>query len=410
MVHGIIKGATAIFLVVPVSVTVLARPLLLQARPESTAAATKAAGQNKRGDRRYLPEAGAVSTSRLALPLKRVWQYLTPGSTSFPPAVDRQRIYVPLTGGRVDCLERETGSLLWSTEPGGVITAPLSVDATAVYVASSKIGADGAEVGASIRAVDCATGLTIWARDYARPFTSPLVVTGNRIYVGSADGALYALACESGDAIWKLQTPDVIHAEALPLNEVIYFGSDDGALRAANLSTGKELWKFQTGGRIIGRPAIEQHAIYIGSADGYVYSIDQALGRPRWRSRLGAAVEASIVLVADRLLVGCLDNFVYVLSRANGDKLWKRRLDSRVTVAPITDGDAMLVAPLRSSRLTVFLTADGRAVNFYELGPDLELVASPTLSRDLLFVPSNSGILALRPSEVSDNTPSAIRK
>src|SRR2546423_1316186 len=80
----------------------------VQAKPGKTPAADQRA------------EAGAVSTSRLAWPFKRAWQHLTGAAMTLPPTLDGARIYLPLTGGRVFCLDRESGALLWSTEPGGL--------------------------------------------------------------------------------------------------------------------------------------------------------------------------------------------------------------------------------------------------------------------------------------------------
>src|SRR5947209_19511686 len=69
-----------------------------------------------------LAEPGAVSTSRLALPFKRAWQHLTDDAVTIPPTLDGARLYLPLTGGRVFCLDRDSGALLWSAEPGGLIS------------------------------------------------------------------------------------------------------------------------------------------------------------------------------------------------------------------------------------------------------------------------------------------------
>src|SRR5689334_4330685 len=123
-----------------------------------------------------LAEPGAVSTSPLALPFKRVWQHLTDEATTLPPTLDGARIYLPLTGGRVFCLDRDTGALLWSAEPGGLVSAPVATSDTVVYIATRKLAADGSEAGASLRVVDKTTGLTVWSKDYPRAFTSPLTV------------------------------------------------------------------------------------------------------------------------------------------------------------------------------------------------------------------------------------------
>jgi outer membrane protein assembly factor BamB len=355
-------------------------------------------------------ESGAVSTSRLAMPFKRAWRHLTEDAITLPPSVDDSRIYLPLAGGRVFCLDRQTGDLLWSAEPGGLISAPVAVSEKAVYIASRKIAENGSEAGASLRAVDKTTGLTLWVKDYARAITSPLAISHERIFAGSADGAFYALSISSGDVLWKVQTQDVVRGHALVTDRAIYFGSDDGALRVVETERGQLMWKFQTGGRIVGQPALDDRAIYFGSGDGYVYSIELATYKLRWRSRTGAAVEASPIITGGRLLVASFDNFIYCLARSNGDRLWKRRLENRIASAPITEGDATIVAPLRSDYVAVFLNADGRRVNLYQLEREYEIVADPVLSGDLLVLATNKGLVVTSIARAQDNPTSAVKK
>jgi outer membrane protein assembly factor BamB len=340
-----------------------------------------------------LAEPGAVSTSRLALPFKRTWQHLTDEAMTMPPTLDGARLYLPLTGGRVFCLDRDTGALLWSAEPGGIISAPIAANDNVIYIATRKLAADGSEAGASLRVVDKTTGLTVWVKDYPRAFASPLAAGSDRLYVGSTDGAFYALDARNGDIIWKVATQDVVRGQARVTAGGIAFGSDDGALRVVEAQTGKLIWKLQTGGRIIGQPASDERLFYVGSGDGYLYAVDQATGKVRWRSRTGAAIEAPPVIVGDRLLVASFDNFIYALARANGDRLWKRRLENRITTAPIVEGDAAMVAPFRSEYVAVFLNANGRRVNLYQLDKEYEIVAAPIFAGDRLILATSKGLV-----------------
>ncbi|HXG91780.1 MAG TPA: PQQ-binding-like beta-propeller repeat protein [Blastocatellia bacterium] len=371
---------------------------------ESNQSAAKTNAQDSRA------EAGAISTSRLALPFKRAWQHLTEEAITLSPTVDEARIYLPLAGGRVFCLDRQTGSLLWSAEPGGIISAPVAVAENSVYIATRKIAEDGSDAGATLRAVDKATGLTLWVHDYARAFTSPLAQGQGRIYAGSADGSFYSLDSTSGDIIWKIQTQDAVRGCALVTERAVYFGSDDGALRIVESERGHLIWKIQTGGKVVGRPAIDDRALYFGSADGYVYSIDLATYRLRWRSRTGAAVEASPVIVGDRLLVASFDNFIYCLSRANGDRMWKRRLENRITAAPLVEGDAAMVAPFRGDYVAVFLNSDGRRVNLYQLDKEYEIVAEPIFSGNQLVLSTNKGLVVANTTRPTDSRANAIKK
>jgi outer membrane protein assembly factor BamB len=356
-----------------------------------------------------LAEPGAVSTSRLALPFKRAWQHLTDEATTLPPTLDGARIYLPLTGGRVFCLDRDTGALLWSAEPGGLISAPVAASDSVVYIATRKLAADGSEAGASLRVVDKATGLTVWVKDYPRAFTSPLTVAAGRLYVGSADGAFYALDAHNGDALWKVATQDVVRGQARVVDDTVAFGSDDGALRVVKAQTGDVLWKLQTGGRISGQPAVDDHTLYFGSGDGYVYAVEQTTGKLRWRSRTGAAIEAPPVIVGDRVLVASFDNFIYALERASGDRLWKRRLENRLTTAPLVEGDAAMIAPFRSGYVAVFLNANGRRVNLFQLDKEYEIVAAPIFAGDTLILATSKGLVVATASH-PEHPANAIKK
>jgi outer membrane protein assembly factor BamB len=354
--------------------------------------------------------AGIAVHSRLALPFKRLWQYLTDSIAPISPTLDGARVYLPLMEGRIVCLDRETGSLLWSSEPGGTITAPITVSGKAAYVATRRIAQDGSELGGRLQALDKATGLTLWVRDYTRPFTSPLVLAADRVYAGSADGAFYALSADNGEVLWKVQTQDAVRGRALITESAIYFGSDDGALYAIKPESGAQVWKFQTAGRIVGQPVSDRRAIYFGSGDGYVYSLDMRTGKLRWRTRTGAAVEASPALASGYILVASFDNFVYALSRSNGNRIWKRRLDNRIAAAPIVEGDATMITPLRSDHVAVFLNSDGRRVNYYQLDRGSEIVADPIFSDGTLLLVTDKGLVVATTRAYTDNRANALRK
>ncbi|HJQ70228.1 MAG TPA: PQQ-binding-like beta-propeller repeat protein [Blastocatellia bacterium] len=352
-------------------------------------------------------EGAAVSSSRLALPFKRSWQYLTDSAAMFPPALDALRVYLPLAAGRVVCLDLDTGSLLWSTEAGGVISAPIAVGEKAVFIVTRKTTDDGSDAGANLRAVDKETGLTLWAKDYARAFTSTLTLARGRIYAGSADGSLYALDAAGGEVVWRAETQDVVRGRALVTESVVYFGSDDGALRGVETERGREVFKFQTGGRVEGRPAVDDRDLYFGSADGYVYALDLRSHKLRWRSRTGAAIEASPVLAGEIVLVASFDNFVYALSRASGDRVWKRRLDNRIVADPIVEGDATLIAPHRGDYVAVFLNSDGRPINYYQLERGTEIIARPVFSGDRLVLATDKGLVVATAQQQGNRTNAA---
>jgi len=346
----------------------------------------------------------APSKSVFGLPFKRAWQHLTDSASRVAPTTDGSRVFLVLAGGRVICLNVQTGALIWSADPGGVITAPVEIAGEAAMIASRKIAAGGGDGGAALRAVERSTGLTLWARDYPRAFTSPLCVSDKTIYAGSADGSLYAISAQDGNVLWRSETQDVVRGKAHATATAIYFGSDDGYLRAVEPSNGILIWKLQTGGKVASCPISDDRFIYFGSGDGFAYAVNRTTGAIKWRSPTGAAIEASGVILNDRLLMVSFDNFVYCLSKSSGDRIWKRRLENRIAATPIVDGDANLVAPLQGNYVAMFLNADGRKVNLFQLEEDYEIVADPLFSGETLLLPTSKGLVAalpIRPAEVT---------
>jgi outer membrane protein assembly factor BamB len=399
--------ALLLFFALPLALKAMQEVSPQTAKP-NTSRQDQANGEKNRAQE-MVAEAGASSTSKLALPFKRAWLYAD-DLTTLAPALDEARVYLPLTGGRVVCLERETGARLWSSESGGLISAPVAIGQTAVFIAARKLAEDGSEAGASIRAVDKVTGLTLWAKDYARAFTSPLSFAVERLYVGSADGGLYAISATDGRVIWRAATQDAVRAGVLLSDNAVYFGSDDGALRGVELEKGQEIWKFQTKGKIRCTPLTDAHNLYFGSSDGFFYAVDKVSNKVKWQSRAGAAIEASAVLLEDKILVVSFDNFVYALARETGNKVWKRRMESRLSSAPLVEGDTALIVPLRGDHVAMFLNADGRRVNFFRLDKEYEIVAEAVFQNHLLLLATNKGLVAAIATPLSDGRTNARQK
>lgn len=370
--------------------------------------------QNRPGRRDTRAESGATSQSTLALPFKRAWEYLAADPDlealdsdqtyhvkpprPLPPTLDGSRVYLPLPGtgllkGEVVCLERNSGVLLWSSDLGGWISVPIAVGKMALYLVTEKPSADRSQASGSISALDPITGLTLWARDYPRRFTSPPALDNDRIYVGSEDGAFYAISTANGDVVWKVQTQDIVRGRPLITDTAIYIGSDDGAVREIDKARGTETWKYQTEGRVTACPILEGRYLYLASGDACIYCIDMERRKIRWRYRTGGAIEASPILTGDRLLVGSLDNFLYALSKSTGNHIWKRRMEDRVTSCPVIDGDTVMATSFRSDHVAMFLSHDGRRVNYYRLSKGDVLVADPVYSDGTLLLRTDKGLV-----------------
>lgn len=334
----------------------------------------------------------------------RIWKYETPALAGLSAGADGGIVAVPLADGRIVALNPDDGSLLWSTDLGGIMSAPPLVTTNAVYVSTSR---EGVPLEGVLRSLDRSTGLTLWTREMPKPVSSNLVPYDGQLYFGSLDGSVYAVRADTGAAVWSFPTRGSVRGQIAFAGREVLVGSDDGALYSIDRTTGTELWRFQTTGPVAGRAVSTQRRLYLTSGDGSAYALDALTHKLVWRSRTGAAIEAGPVLVEDdRIVVASFDNFVYLLDAKTGDRLWKRRMNGRLVSEPAPDGqDRLLVAPLRDDRLTVLGLETGDKVAAFPLDQGDELVGPPTLAVNLLLVPTDTGLIAARPVGPGDHQP-----
>jgi outer membrane protein assembly factor BamB len=336
------------------------------------------------------------SKSPLALPFKNKWEYLTDELIIASPVMDDSNIYLPLADGRIQCLGRNTGSLIWTSDTGAVISSqPLLVNNSLLVSLARK---DEKQTPSGIiKALDKSTGLTLWVHEYSKPFTSTLVFHGDNIYGGNLDGFLYSLSSINGDVIWRYQTGGAIKSTVQIAGEQAFLGGDDGVLRGVELSSGREIFRYTSSDHIRTRPLLVGGNIYFGTSDGYVNCLTLATGKLKWRSLTGGAVEANPVLFNNLIIFTSFDNYIYGFDLRNGNRVWKRRFDGRLSWNFQLDDDCLLMASEAGSKLIVILAKDGSRINMFQLKEELYFYAAPVFSRSLILVSTERGLMALEP-------------
>ena len=103
------------------------------------------------------------------------------------------RVYVPMTDGRIVALQIETGEPVWEHRLGG---APNEIQATSDFV-----------------------------------------------YAGSTDNYFYALRARDGLIAWRWPTGGNVVGRPVVDNRLVYFVSFDNVLRALDKNTGNQRWK-----------------------------------------------------------------------------------------------------------------------------------------------------------------------
>jgi outer membrane protein assembly factor BamB len=123
---------------------------------------------------------------------EKIWQQDLGMALQAPPTIYRDRLYVPLSDGRIAARELKTGDPLWE---GRIAGSP-----------------------------------------------NEILATDDRLYVGSTDNFLYCLLTKDGRKDWRWRTGGDIAAKPVADNRAVYFVSFDNIIRALGLKSGGQYW------------------------------------------------------------------------------------------------------------------------------------------------------------------------
>ena len=345
----------------------------------------------------FIVPARGQGSADLSKPIYVRWAYKTEAVTNLTPAVDGERIYVPLTDGSIISVWLADGKLSWKSEIGGIISASPVADAKSIYVASESIPSPKSsylQATGALRALSRQSGLTSWMRTLPSPIRGVISVNLNLLFVSSADGRLYAIKKETGEIKWLNYNASPFSFINSLEGDVLYTSDTSGDIIAIEQESGQTLWRYRTRKTLRAPVDVSANVVYAGTGDGYVFAIDRLTGRVKWRVRTGAAVQA--VLAGERcILATSLDNFIYCLAPQNGVKVWKRQLAGRVAAPPLVFNGCVLVAPLVGDECVVLNLEDGKKVNSIYVGEDNNTEAAPLITADTLLLTTREGLLAL---------------
>ncbi|KAH7554055.1 hypothetical protein JRO89_XS12G0102900 [Xanthoceras sorbifolium] len=285
-------------------------------------------------------------------------------------------------------LDRNNGSLFWSTEAGpgsigGGGTWGAATDGKRIY--TNIVNSDGKNftlkpsnkttTSGGWVAMDARDGKILWS--IAAPSNAlafgPVTFANGVLFAGSTNGKgpIYAINAKTGSVLWSYYTGGTVYGGMSVSNGCIYIGNGytvntkqaaqnwpnhGGDLynrRYANKEkkispeTVSKLhlrWKFYAGGDISVTPAIFNGTVYFPSWNGNLYAVKASDGSLVWKKNLqkltgfnntgfvlnvNSTVSRSTPTIAgDLLLVGLFGPAVVIaVKRSNGNLVWSTRLD-----------------------------------------------------------------------------------
>ncbi|MCI0497517.1 MAG: PQQ-binding-like beta-propeller repeat protein [Thermoplasmata archaeon] len=257
---------------------------------------------------------------------------------------------------------------------------------------------------------------------------------------GTYDG-VQGKAVGRSDVIWNVTLPRSITAVPACRHTRVYVGAEwspeTPTLYCFDLWTGVELWNASIG-TVFGSPAVTEDMVVVVTGENRVWAFEPDAGGVLWTAHLPDFAMASPLVVGGRAFIACGDGFLRSLDLDDGSELGAFDLGGFHTASPIFDSDKvfmiaravvgdddslvardrfdltdtgpgawtytpggrMMASPVAWNGTVIAITQAGRVMAFDTAGAmlwDLELndtiVSTPVIGGDLMYVPSETGIL-----------------
>jgi outer membrane protein assembly factor BamB len=334
------------------------------------------------------------------------WRSKIPGEGFSSPIVWNNRVFLTSSfdhGIRraVHCVERRTGSILWSREIRD--DSPELTSATTGYAAATP-ATDGRRIvsffgNAGAVCYDLA-GRQLWQRRLGN-FESELglasspVLHNDRVILlcdhdgkrlNTFDSFVVALDLKDGKTLWKTDRPGIFRSWSTPILvprsggkfTVVVNGPNE--LRGYDLKTGGQLWAV--GGVndwVAPSPVFHQGIIFAGSGkNGPLFAI-RAGGKGRgatpsfvWKHAEGGPYVCSPLAYRDCLYVQDEDGALACYNALDGELHYRHELDGKFTASPVA-GDGK-----------VYTTNDAGITYVVKAGPAFTLLAENSLGENTL--------------------------
>jgi len=180
------------------------------------------------------------------------------------------------------------GAIIWQKTFGAPLSAPPAPAGERVYLPLT----DGRIVALSL-----ASGDEIWTRKLAEAATGILPV-GNRVFLGSRDNNFYSLKAEDADRSWRFPTgSDVLGLPVLDTKRV-YFIALDNILRAHDRNGGAMVWKQVLPVRPFTGPLLSGQTLIVSGVAAQLYAYNTSDGKPAGSHEVKGAENEEMLLAA----------------------------------------------------------------------------------------------------------------
>lgn len=300
-----------------------------------------------------------VAAAQFDGPAPLAWRFIQPTKVSpgGSPLVVENRVYQSI-GGRVVCIDRETGNLRFRF--------PAVDPIPGVFRSSPVLASNGIIVAAGdnkiVYGFDAVTGDLKWSFNLPGGLFGQPVAVGKFVVCAQSDNKLVAIDAETGQAGWQnpFNIIDGINGQmAAYRNSVVLFTNRNEVL-SLDVTSLKYDWKrplAQLPPNSV--PVIFGEDVFLVSG-GYLVQINAGTGVPRWQAPTGQVLNLAPTVSSAGALVITQDGKALMFDPVTRQQITKKPIDlgtlalSRATavgdkfIVPTTIGGLLLLDPKKA--------------------------------------------------------------
>ncbi|HSI71864.1 MAG TPA: PQQ-binding-like beta-propeller repeat protein [Fimbriimonas sp.] len=279
-------------------------------------------------------------------PAPLAWRFVQPTPVAgAQPLVNGNTIYQAL-GGRVFCIDKETGNLLWrfpQVDPieGAFRATPLLGADTLVVAGDNKL----------VYGVNPNNGQLKWSYPTSQPVYGQPAIVGQTVVFATSDNKIHSVNLADGTAFWATpySVPDGINGTMIGVGNSVVLFNNRAQLFSIDLSTRKTNWT-RNFTQLPPNPVPVAYGESIFAVSGpYVISVNPQNGVPRWQISTGGQLQ---------LPPAVSDSGIYVVSQ-DGKLYAYDHNRTPINRTPISLGTLASQRPTAVGKLVVVTTTAG---------------------------------------------------
>lgn len=341
-----------------------------------------------------------------------IWAYLTGDNVATKPAIVGDLVIFGSEDRNAYAVEADTGRLRWQQDLGSALVAAPGLASVTVNGVARQVAIFGSDDG-GVFGLDAATGGSLWQYDAGKAVEAPVVVDGTTAFIASTAGVVAALDAGSGEEQWTadLTSTHVVRYAVAVTAERVYAVDELGYLTALSRGDGRRIWLSREAD-YFGAPLAVGDDVFVGAESGVVRVGPDGARRSAW----------ALTSVADASDVAPSTDFG---PAAGGGALWLSDRRSVVwRIGPARQGPRPLLLawqtgvneppfalnllrapPVQQADRLLALDDGGRLYRVdpqtgaAELQTTIEheaVFVEPVIAGDLLITASNTGLVASR--------------